>query len=606
MPLFPTAFDASQFTLGILAAARGGTGVANTGTLTNASNTTITGGGTLALGGFTLTVPATGTAALLQVANTFTLGPNAFRAGADGNVALSARRHSSGASANMLELQNESGTALSYFGPSAGLVVNETGADVDSRFEGDTDPNLLYLDASTDRIGIGIATPNAKLNVYLSSAATNTVGTALALDHDSTGTPAAGFGTGLKFAIMSDTTNGRDAATINAIWTTATDASRTSALLFSTVNNAGALTEQMRIAGDGPVTVGASGSGPSMVNRYQLGVRITDTSTSGTNAVIAGQLQVSSSTTTPSQHGLYFEAGTASGNAATISSLMSARVNVQHRSATTINEYRGLYSTMAFTSGVAGTITTAKHILLDTPTLNSGTITTLIGLQVNNMTGATTNKAIETNAGLVVFNEGGDASADVRFEGDTDQNLFFTDASADLVGIGTNAPASKLHTLLANATTNAVDTVLTIGHNSTGTAAAGFGGALLWTLESSTTNDQSAASWGALWATATHASRKAQIVGSVYDTAAREWIRGEASGTAAMIGFLGAAAVVQQTSGADLTNNVTSGGTDNTIANFTDLTTYANDAATIRNDIYQLARKLKQVNDALRLYGLLT
>lgn len=51
---------------------------------------------------------------------------------------------------------------------------------------------------------------------------------------------------------------------------------------------------------------------------------------------------------------------------------------------------------------------------------------------------------------------------------------------------------------------------------------------------------------------------------------------------------------------------MTSGGTDDTIANFTDLTTYANDAAAIRNDIYQLARKLKQVNDALRTYGLLT
>ena len=50
---------------GILPPANGGTGVSNAGTLTNASNTTITGGGTLALAGFTLTVPATGTAALL-------------------------------------------------------------------------------------------------------------------------------------------------------------------------------------------------------------------------------------------------------------------------------------------------------------------------------------------------------------------------------------------------------------------------------------------------------------------------------------------------------------------------------------------------------------
>lgn len=72
------------------------------------------------------------------------------------------------------------------------------------------------------------------------------------------------------------------------------------------------------------------------------------------------------------------------------------------------------------------------------------------------------------------------------------------------------------------------------------------------------------------------------------------------------MGFFNVTPASQQTSGADLTNNVTSGGTDNTIADFTDLAIYANDAATIRNDIYQLSRKLKQVNDALRVYGLLT
>lgn len=72
------------------------------------------------------------------------------------------------------------------------------------------------------------------------------------------------------------------------------------------------------------------------------------------------------------------------------------------------------------------------------------------------------------------------------------------------------------------------------------------------------------------------------------------------------LGFFGATSQTQQTSGANLTNNVTSGGTNDTIANFTDLTTYANDAATIRNDIYQLARKLKQINDGLRTYGLFT
>lgn len=44
-------------------------------------------------------------------------------------------------------------------------VFNEAGADVDFRFEGDTDQNLLFTDASTDRVGIGIASPAQKLDV---------------------------------------------------------------------------------------------------------------------------------------------------------------------------------------------------------------------------------------------------------------------------------------------------------------------------------------------------------------------------------------------------------------------------------------------------------
>lgn len=62
--------------------------------------------------------------------------------------------------------------------------------------------------------------------------------------------------------------------------------------------------------------------------------------------------------------------------------------------------------------------------------------------------------------------------------------------------------------------------------------------------------------------------------------------------------------ITQRVSAADLTNSVTAGGVNDTIANYTDLTTYATDAAAIRNNIYQLARQLKQINDGLRAYGL--
>lgn len=44
-------------------------------------------------------------------------------------------------------------------------VFNELGADVDFRFEGDTEPNLLFVDAGTDRVGVGTSSPQARLQV---------------------------------------------------------------------------------------------------------------------------------------------------------------------------------------------------------------------------------------------------------------------------------------------------------------------------------------------------------------------------------------------------------------------------------------------------------
>lgn len=74
--------------------------------------------------------------------------------------------------------------------------------------------------------------------------------------------------------------------------------------------------------------------------------------------------------------------------------------------------------------------------------------------------------------------------------------------------------------------------------------------------------------------------------------------------TTQKLGFYNATPIVQPTDGATLTNNVTVGGTTDTIADYSSLTVYATDAAAIRNDIYQLARKLKIVVDNLRSLGL--
>lgn len=76
---------------------------------------------------------------------------------------------------------------------------------------------------------------------------------------------------------------------------------------------------------------------------------------------------------------------------------------------------------------------------------------------------------------------------------------------------------------------------------------------------------------------------------------------GNATGT---VGFFGSAGATSVTQGA-ITNSVTSGGSANVIADYSDLTVYANDSAAIRDDIYQLAAILTNVVGALRSYGLL-
>ena len=65
-------------------------------------------------------------------------------------------------------LQVGSGKTLKVTGTcnlDTAVVINDSGADKDTRIEGDTDANLFFVDASTDRIGIGTATPGYKLDV---------------------------------------------------------------------------------------------------------------------------------------------------------------------------------------------------------------------------------------------------------------------------------------------------------------------------------------------------------------------------------------------------------------------------------------------------------
>lgn len=77
---------------------------------------------------------------------------------------------------------------------------------------------------------------------------TNTAGEILNLLSNTSGTPAAGYGSRILWQLKSSTTEDQNAAAMDTIWTTATHASRTAALVWYLVNNGAALAEYMRLS----------------------------------------------------------------------------------------------------------------------------------------------------------------------------------------------------------------------------------------------------------------------------------------------------------------------------------------------------------------------
>jgi len=138
----------------------------------------------------------------------------------------------------------------------------------------------------------------------------------------------------------------------------------------------------------------------------------------------------------------------------------------------------------------------------------------------------------------------------------------FTVLGGGNCGIGTVAPGMLLDVNSAGALTNTVVNVCSLRHASSGTPAAGFGVALVFALESTTTENQSAGRVYAVWSEATHATRKAQVVFTAYDTAEREAIRIGANGSAATIGLLGATPSAQLAHVADVKGDYAAGDLD--------------------------------------------
>lgn len=144
------------------------------------------------------------------------------------------------------------GPALVFSGPSGDqwqfyMTASSKGFGFLNRRVGGTASNFgwgLYTDIN-NRVRIGnapgstgyvVPTLTHPLEVNLADAGTNAVGNVVAVSHNSTATPLAGFGAGVRFLLKSNTTADQDAGRIRHLWVVPTQGSQTSKAIWSVFN----------------------------------------------------------------------------------------------------------------------------------------------------------------------------------------------------------------------------------------------------------------------------------------------------------------------------------------------------------------------------------
>jgi hypothetical protein len=254
------------------------------------------------------------------------------------------------------------------------------------------------------------------------------------------------------------------------------------------------------------------------------------------------------------RRGAYFTVF-AAGSTALTNNIMGAYFDsIYNGSSTATALFGALY---AVTNSAAGTITTAigQRIQIINSSATGGIITNVIGQEIfpptatgtivneygikisDHISASTLNYSIWTDRAT----NGARFGHQLTIVGSTDVNqLKITGFTTQTLPVGC---------LIDNtAATNVIRDVLQLETQSTGTAAAGLGAGLLYSLESATASTmQSAAQIAAVWVDATNATRKAKLQLSAFDTAVRLGLEVEATGTIAKITTWGDTYIGQQT-----------------------------------------------------------
>lgn len=528
-----TALNAKQNTLTFpLSASQGGTGVNNTGTLTNANNTTITGGGTLALGGFTLTIPATGTAALLGTANVFTQQQSITIATGTAPFAITSTTVNTNLNADLLDGQHASAFLTDAL--SDGTTYGRKNGVWSAVSAGVTDHSLLSnltyaASGHTGFAGTGVANTFTRAQFIDGSAdetqlrvqGHSTMGATSYLQtwEQSTGTVKALLN---NSGVLALATNTISATTLG--------------LEVGSVNTS--ITSGQGYLINGALTTNVSSASSALLAGMSLNV----STGGGTSGAISGELI-----------GMLFNTTVAGTGAGSLTKVTAHRAVINHTSmpntTTSIGaEYRvgssgagnvlTMYGSMVTPSLTStGNITTFYAYYMSAVTKSgAGNYTNMYGLYLNSLTNGTSlNYAIYTNAGLNRFGD------QVGVVGSADR--------VQLQVTGHTTQTNPLAYLIDNTSaTNVIRDVLKLEVQSTGTAAAGFGAGILFSAETATASTmQTAARIYSKWEDAANATRKGALYLTAYDTAERIGLEVEASGSAVKLGFFGGTTQLKQT-----------------------------------------------------------
>lgn len=347
-----------------------------------------------------------------------------------------------------------SNTALQF--PATEVVVNETGsATMDFRAEGDTNANLFFIDASTDRVGIGTATPAEFLEILRASdsalrvQATNTNGGTAARAEFAAVNDVGGFAQ--QILTSSTFVGGGVLAGFTA---------NTFILNASSLVSGGIVLRTGDTVSPQPVTIQTN-----TINRFVVEgdgrVTVNETGTAAADFRVEGDtnanlLFVDASTD---------RVGIGTATPATLFAVRStgfANAEVQGAGTANSGEFVVGNSTEAtyivseiFGSTAAGTLMGYSHAgsaFIQAATLGTGANQNFYILSANDNTDIVfANGIINTPEKLrlkfgagAIFNEDGGVTNDFRVEGDTRANLFFVDAGTDQVGINRTVTGATL------------------------------------------------------------------------------------------------------------------------------------------------------------------